>query len=100
MDLRDAFACQAMNGFISACCAVEDQGPISEKDHAYMAKVAYKVADCMLEARKTSDSAELAATTANSASAPCQHHLCNHGNDDVDTHYCNHPNRHGWSRRT
>jgi hypothetical protein len=54
MDLRDEFAVHAMNGFITGCCSQSTSAPIGELSHSYMAQVAYQVADCMIEARKTS----------------------------------------------
>lgn len=68
MDLRDEFACQAMNGFLAGYCSNENCAPIDRLSHDRMAVEAYRVADFMIEARKTSEQAESPATAGNSAS--------------------------------
>jgi len=55
VDLRDFFAGMAMNGFITGCCSQSTSAPIGELSHSYMTQVAYQVADCMIEARKTAE---------------------------------------------
>lgn len=55
MDLRDEFACRAMNGFISGFCTHENVMPIQDMNHALMADISYKVADIMLAARNKTD---------------------------------------------
>ncbi len=50
MTLRDYFAAQAMQGFISGTLA--DGSRFDPEDETILAKVAYKMADAMLEARK------------------------------------------------
>jgi hypothetical protein len=66
MDLRDEFACQAMNGFISGFCAHENTAPINQLSHRTLATEAYVVAECMIDARKTSEQGESPATAGNS----------------------------------